>query len=129
LKGRVEVVRHYGDLPEIECYPNQLNQVFMNLLVNSAHAIEGEGTITIETRREGDSVVLRFSDSGKGIAEEHMGQLFDPGFTTKGAGVGTGLGLSISYNIVEKHSGTIEVESEPGEGATFTIRLPVEAKT
>jgi len=129
LKGRIEVERNYGDIPEIECYPNQLNQVFMNLLVNSAQAIEGKGRITIDTSQDNGSVVLRFSDTGKGIAPEYMDVLFDPGFTTKGAGVGTGLGLSISYNIVEKHAGTIEVKSEPGQGTTFTIRLPIEAKT
>jgi len=127
LKRRVEVVRHYGDIPRINCYPNQLNQVFMNVLVNAAQAIEGKGTITITTRAEGNEVVVSVADDGKGIAPDHVVHLFDPGFTTKGAGVGTGLGLSISYNIVEKHGGSIGVESEVGKGSTFTVRLPIRA--
>ncbi|MCC7535025.1 MAG: PAS domain S-box protein [Deltaproteobacteria bacterium] len=123
-KDRVEIVRDYGELPEVECYPNRLNQVFMNLLVNAIQAIEGKGTVTITTRAEGDQVVLRFSDTGKGISGEHMARIFDPGFTTKGVGVGTGLGLSICYRIVQDHKGTIEATSELGKGTTFTLRLP-----
>jgi signal transduction histidine kinase len=127
LKNRIEVVKDYGDIPEIDCYPNQINQVFMNVLVNAAQVIEGQGRITIVTRRDGDCVTVSISDTGRGIAPEHMDRLFDPGFTTKGLGVGTGLGLSISYRIVQAHRGTIAVASEPGKGATFTIRLPIRA--
>jgi len=127
LKNRIEVVKDYGDLPMIDCYPNQLNQVFMNILVNAAQVIEGAGRITITTRRDGDHVTVAISDTGKGIAPQHMDRLFDPGFTTKGVGVGTGLGLAISYRIVQAHKGDIAVASEPGRGATFTIRLPIRA--
>ena len=129
LKLGVEVVKDYGELPPIVCYPNQLNQVFMNLLVNGVQAMDGSGTLTISTRVEGEGdakeAVLTISDTGRGIPEDHVARIFDPGFTTKGVGVGTGLGLSISYQIVEKHEGTIEVESKTGEGSTFTIRLPL----
>ncbi len=126
LKGGIEVVKDYGTLPEIDCFPNQLNQVFMNILVNACHAIEERGTITISTRAEKDVAVVRISDTGKGIKAEHLQKIFDPGFTTKGVGVGTGLGLSISFRIVQDHHGTIEVESVHGRGTTFTVRLPIE---
>ncbi|MCH7549151.1 MAG: hypothetical protein IH969_06410, partial [Candidatus Krumholzibacteriota bacterium] len=125
MKDRVEVVKEYGDLPLIECYPNQLNQVFMNLLTNAADAIEGEGTITITTEVDGDRVKLAFSDTGVGMPNEVMSKIFDPFYTTKEIGKGTGLGLSISYGIVEKHGGKIEVESVEGEGTTFRITLPI----
>ncbi len=125
LKQRIEVVKNYGDLPSIECIPNQLNQVFMNILLNASHAIVGEGKITITTRREGDWVVLDFADTGKGIPKENLVRIFDPGFTTKGVGVGTGLGLSISYRIIQGHGGSISAASEVGKGTTFTIKLPV----
>ena len=87
--------------------------------------MDGRGTITITTRRNRDSVVLEFADTGRGISEEERERIFDPGFTTKGVGVGTGLGLSISYRIIEEHNGTIDVSSEPGKGSVFTIRMPV----
>lgn len=125
LKPGIEVVREYGKLPAIECSPNRLNQVFMNLLINAIQAIGEKGTITITTRREVDDVVLEFADTGPGIRSEVVERVFDPGFTTKGVGVGLGLGLSISYQIVQDHHGTIEVESEPGHGSRFTIRLPI----
>ncbi|MFQ5499403.1 MAG: sensor histidine kinase [Candidatus Zixiibacteriota bacterium] len=113
-------------MPDVVCYPNQLNQVFMNILVNGAQAIDGKGNITIRTSRRGEQVVVEFIDSGKGISPEHLHKLFDPGFTTKGVGVGTGLGLSIVHQIVRGHGGELQVESEPGKGATFRIVLPVE---
>jgi len=125
LKKRVEVVKHYGDLPEVACFPSQLNQVFMNHLNNAILAMEGKGTITITTARDGDHVVLRFADTGMGISPENLERIFDPGFTTKGVGVGTGLGLSICYRILQDHQGTIEVSSEVGNGTEFAVRLPI----
>jgi len=125
LKYKCEVVKEYGDLPDIYCLPSQLNQVFMNLLVNAAQAIEVRGTITIRTGQDGERVWVEVSDTGKGIPPENIQRLFDPFFTTKPVGLGTGLGLSVSYNIVEKHHGKIEVHSEVGKGTTFRVWLPV----
>ncbi len=125
LKNRIEVVKRYGELPRVQCYPNQLNQVFMNVLANAEQAIEGKGTITITTEHRGESAIVRISDTGRGIPPDELKRIYDPGFTTKGVGVGTGLGMSISYNIVQKHNGRIEVASTPGEGTTVTITLPV----
>ncbi len=125
IKYKAEVVREYGELPEVECLASQINQVFMNLLVNAAHAIEERGVITIRTGHENDKVWVAISDTGKGISPEHMNKIFDPFFTTKAVGTGTGLGLSLSYGIVQKHGGSINVESEVEKGATFTIHLPV----
>ncbi len=126
IKYCAEVVKRYGTLPEVECLPSQLNQVFMNLLVNAAHAMEGKrGTITISSGRNGDEVWVEIGDNGKGIARENLGRIFDPFFTTKPIGKGTGLGLSISYGIVQKHHGRITVSSEPGVGTSFRITLPV----
>jgi signal transduction histidine kinase len=120
----VEVDLDLAEVPRLLCYPNQLNQVFMNLLVNARHAIEPPGKITIRSRAENGEVILSFQDTGTGIAPEHLQQIFDPGFTTKGVGVGTGLGLAICYQIVQRHGGQIEVDSEPGKGSVFTVRLP-----
>ncbi|MGE0080352.1 MAG: bacteriohemerythrin [Thiohalomonadaceae bacterium] len=125
LKYKATVVRDYGDLPPVPCLPRQLNQVFMNLLVNAAQAIERKGVITLRTRRRGDMAVIEISDTGAGIAQEHLGRIFEPFFTTKPVGKGTGLGLSIAYGIMEKHGGHIEVESAPGHGATFRLWLPL----
>lgn len=125
LKNRIRVVKEYEDIPLLSCHPNQINQVFMNLLTNAAHAIQGSGTITIRTRADGSSVLISFQDTGSGIGPENMKRLFEPGFTTKDAGLGTGLGLSISRRIAQDHKGTIEVESEVGKGSTFTLRLPL----
>lgn len=125
FKNRIEVVRDYGEVPDILCFPNELNQVFMNLLVNASQAIPERGQISITTSRDGNTILIRIADSGVGIPGEHLARIFDPGFTTKGVGVGTGLGLSISYNIIKKHEGEISVASEPGKGTTFTIRLPI----
>lgn len=126
LKDRIEVVRRYEEIPQIHCYPNQLNQVFMNLLVNASHAIEDRGTITIRTFAENDRIVISISDTGAGISQEVLPRIFDPGFTTKGFGVGTGLGLSIVHRIIEDHGGTITVDTAPGEGSTFTLTLPIQ---
>ncbi len=125
LKNRVVIHKEFGELPPITCSPSQLNQVFMNLLVNACHAIEGKGDIYIKSYCLGDQVAVEIRDTGKGIPKENLGRIFDPGFTTKGAGVGTGLGLSIVYQIVEDHDGKVEVESEVGQGTTFRIILPV----
>ncbi|MBI4482287.1 MAG: ATPase [Acidobacteria bacterium] len=126
LKRRIQVFKEFGAVREIECYPNQLNQVFMNMLVNAAQAIEGEGEIRIRTWEEDDTVRVAISDNGKGIPPELQHRVFDPGFTTKKAGLGTGLGLSICLKIVQDHGGRIELESQVGRGTTFTIVLPIQ---
>lgn len=125
LKYKADLIKEYGDLPQIECLPSQLNQVFLNILVNAAHAIEGHGTITIRTGRQGEQALITIADTGKGIDPRHLNRIFEPFFTTKPVGVGTGLGLSVSYGIIQKHGGTIEVQSELGKGTTFTICLPI----
>jgi two-component system NtrC family sensor kinase len=112
-------------LPLLNCYPQKLNQVFMNLLVNAAHAIEGHGTIHVKTFSDGGDIVVCISDTGKGIAPENLTRIFEPFFTTKEVGKGTGLGLSISYDIIKKHGGVITVESRVDAGTAFTIRLPL----
>lgn len=128
IKYVAEVVKEYGDLPLVTCRPQQLNQVFMNLLVNAAHAIEGHGTITVRTWQEGETVLVAISDTGKGIDPEHLNRIFEPFFTTKEVGKGTGLGLSICYDIIHKHDGEILVKSTVGSGTTFTVRLPLVSK-
>ena len=125
IKYKAEVVKEYGDIPEVECLSSQLNQVFMNLLVNAAHAIEERGTITIRTGSEAEEVWVEIADTGTGIEPEHIQKIFDPFFTTKPIGKGTGLGLSLSYGIVQKHHGRIEVQSELGKGTAFRMWLPV----
>ncbi|NTV11035.1 MAG: histidine kinase, partial [Zoogloea sp.] len=128
IKYSCDVVRDYGELPRIECLGSQLNQVFMNLLINAAQATPPgrRGTITLSTGRAGeDEVWVEVKDDGCGIPQEHLNRIFDPFFTTKPVGTGTGLGLSLSYGIVEKHHGRIEVSSKPGEGTTFRVLLPV----
>ena len=124
LKNRIRVVKSFGKLPDLECFPNQLNQVFMNILVNAAQAIKGNGEIRIKTWREAGTVNIAISDTGVGIPSEHLSKIFDPGFTTKGVGLGTGLGLSICYKIIQDHHGRIEAESS-NQGTTFTITLPL----
>lgn len=129
IKYKAEVVRDFNELPMIECLPWELNQVFMNLLVNAAQAIEGFGIITVSTEAAGDTVRIMIGDDGKGIPPDALPRIFDPFFTTKGVGDGTGLGLAISYGIVAKHNGKIEVTSVPGEGSLFMIELPVKQPT
>jgi len=125
IKYKAEVVKNYAAIPDVECLASQLNQVFMNLLVNAAHAIKEHGTITISTGQQNDEVWVEISDTGEGIAPENMSKIFDPFFTTKPIGKGTGLGLSLSYGIIQKHHGRIEVHSEIGKGATFRVWLPI----
>ena len=126
IKYKAEVVKEYGSLPEVECLPSELNQVFMNLLVNAAHAITAErGAITIRTGTEDQDAWIEIADNGGGIPAENLKKIFDPFFTTKPVGKGTGLGLSLSYGIVKKHNGRIEVQSELGHGTTFRITIPL----
>jgi two-component system NtrC family sensor kinase len=125
LKYKANIVKEYGVIPDVECLSSQLNQVFMNLLINSAQAIETHGTISIKTGQKNGEVWVEISDTGKGIAPESIQKIFDPFFTTKPIGQGTGLGLSISYGIIQKHHGKIEVQSQPGSGTTFRILLPI----
>lgn len=126
IKYKADVVKEYGRLPEVECLPSQLNQVFLNLLVNAAQAMEGpRGVITVRTGSDGERVWVEVSDTGKGIPPEILGRIFDPFFTTKPVGKGTGLGLSLSYGIVQKHHGRIDVSSEVGRGTRFRVELPI----
>jgi len=124
-KNRIEVVRYFGNIPKMRCYPNRLNQVFMNLLVNAVQAIRGEGVISIRTEKNDDLICIQIADTGMGITSQNLKRIFDPGFTTKGVGVGTGLGLAICYQIVQEHRGDLTVESEVGKGTIFTLMLPI----
>ena len=126
LKYKVTIVRSYGKLPELECMPSRLNQVFLNLLVNAGQAIRDSGTITIATGVDRSEAWISIADTGCGIAPENLGRIFEPFFTTKPVGQGTGLGLSVSRSIVHKHGGRIDVESEIGRGTRFIVRLPLE---
>jgi hemerythrin-like metal-binding protein len=125
LKQKVAVVKEYAGVPLVECMASQINQVFMNLLLNAAQAIESNGTITISSGSSGDEVWIEVKDSGKGIAPEHLNRIFEPFFTTRPVGKGTGLGLSLAYAIVQKHHGRIEVKSEVGKGSAFRVYLPL----
>jgi two-component system, NtrC family, sensor kinase len=126
LKYIATLERQFGEIPEILCNPQQLNQVFLNLLVNAAQAMDRQGSIMVKTWDEPGWVCVSVSDTGRGMPEEVQQHVFEPFFTTKPAGKGTGLGLSISADIIRKHHGTISVASEPGKGTTFTVRLPVD---
>ena len=127
LKYKADVRKDYGDIPIVEGYPQQLNQVFMNILVNAAQAIEERGEIRISTRKVNGYVEVSISDTGSGIPEENLPRIFDPFFTTKEVGKGTGLGMNVAYNIIRKHNGSIDVKSKVGEGTTFRIRIPAES--
>jgi signal transduction histidine kinase len=126
LKDKITVNKEYGDIPKIKCSPSQINQVFLNLLTNAAHAIETQGTILIKTRAENGRVSVEIQDDGKGIAEELLPKIFDPFFTTKKIGEGSGMGLSIAYKIIQQHNGDIDVTSEVGKGTTFVVSLPIQ---
>lgn len=125
LKYHTEVVKEFTELPAIFCNPSQINQVIMNLLTNAAHAIPDRGVITLRTGHEGDEVWIEVSDTGEGIAPEHVSRLFEPFFTTKPVGKGTGLGLSLSFGIIHNHGGRIDVQSTKGQGTTFRVWLPI----
>jgi signal transduction histidine kinase len=125
LKYKAEVIKEYAGIADIECIPSQLNQVFMNLLINAAQAIEKHGRITVRTGQEDQKVWVEVQDTGRGIKSEHLSRIFDPFFTTKPVGKGTGLGLSLSYGIVNQHHGRIEVQSEDGKGSSFRVWLPI----
>ena len=127
FKEGVTVVRDYGDLPKVRCYPGQLNQVFLNLLMNACDAMHCQGSVEIMTRQTAEGVRLEFRDDGPGVPPELLNRLFDPFFTTKEVGKGTGLGLSLSHGIIERHGGKISVSSEHGAGATFVIEIPLDA--
>ena len=128
IKYNADIVKNYGDLPEAWCLPSQLNQVFMNILVNASHAIEDYGVITITTGTSNGGIWINIADTGMGIAQEKINRIFEPFFTTKPVGKGTGLGLSLSYSIIQKHKGKITVSSEIGSGTTFQIWLPNETR-
>jgi signal transduction histidine kinase len=128
IQGRIanaQLVKEYGQIPEVECLPSEINRVFMNLLLNAAQAILGQGLITIRTGVVNGGVFVSISDSGCGIPPENLSRVFDPFFTAKPIGQGPGLGLSLSYGIVQRHHGRIEVESAPGQGSTFRVWLPL----
>jgi two-component system NtrC family sensor kinase len=120
----IEVVKELAEMPPVECYAQQVNQVFMNLMVNAGHAMGERGTLTIRTRSVDSGVEIEVSDTGHGIPPENLEHLFEPGFTTKGKRVGMGLGLAICREIVDRHEGDMSVTSEVGVGTTFTLRLP-----
>ena len=124
LGDHISVVEKYGEIEPIVCYPSRLNQVFLCLLVNAIEAVDGSGQIVVTTQQKDDKLWVSIEDDGKGIPEQSLKQIFDPGFTTKGVGVGTGLGLSICHQIVQDQNGTIEVESKAGQGTTITTILP-----
>jgi signal transduction histidine kinase len=124
-KDRIEIVKDYGKIPEIDCYPGQLNQVFMNVLSNAIEAIDDKGEIRVSTSMSENSVRISIKDTGTGIPEKIRSKIFEPFFTTKEIGQGIGLGLSICHSIIEKHHGSIEIHSEMGKGSEFVIVLPV----
>ncbi|MEO0898489.1 MAG: tetratricopeptide repeat protein [Bacteroidota bacterium] len=125
IKKKVEIVKNYGKIPAVQCYPGKLNQVFMNLLSNAIQAIEGQGKITLTTSQEGERVNIQIVDTGKGMSQEVQNRIFEPFYTTKEIGKGTGLGLAISLGIIQDHNATIQVDSEEGRGTAFTISLPI----
>lgn len=123
-KNKIEILRDYSDLPLIKCYPNMLNQVFMNILVNACQSIENTGKINIKSEYKNNNLIVKIKDNGKGIAPDKIDKIFSVGYTTKGVGVGTGLGLAISEKIIQKHKGKITVNSELGVGSEFIITIP-----
>lgn len=126
VKHKAEVIRDFGALPKLSCAPSQINQIFLNLITNAAHAIEGCGRIMITTKADNQYVHVVIRDNGKGIPPQNIKKIFDPFFTTKPVGEGTGLGLSIVFKIVEDHGGHIRVKSEVGKGTAFCVSLPLQ---
>ncbi len=122
-KNRINIIKNYGEIPAVKCFPNMLNQVFMNILINACQAIEGNGTITITTEYKNDNLIVKIKDTGHGIPANQLDKIFTAGFTTKSSGVGTGLGLAICSKIMEKHKGEISVNSEVGKGSEFVITI------
>jgi signal transduction histidine kinase len=129
MRDRVRIVKHLGTLPKVRCMPSQVNQVFLNLITNAAQAIEGDGTLTIESKADANDVEISFTDTGCGIPDDVLPKIFDPFFTTKPVGEGTGLGLSIVHKIVKSHGGSIKVRTTPKKGTTFTVILPLHGQT
>jgi len=125
LREEITLVKEFNATEEVECFPMELNQVFMNLLINSVQAIQARGEIRVRTWQEGGQTFVCISDTGQGIPAEHLERIFDPGFTTKGVGVGTGMGLPICYKIMEMHRGKIQAASQPGKGTAITLQLPI----
>lgn len=123
-KNRINIIKNYSQLPLVKCYPNMLNQVFMNILINACQSIEKQGEITISTAFKDNNLTVKIKDSGKGIDIDKINKIFTAGYTTKGVGVGTGLGLAISEKIIQKHNGKISVNSELGRGSEFVITIP-----
>ncbi len=127
LKYKCKVEKEFGELPDLYCIPNQLNQVFMNLLINAGHAIKGDdGLVKIKTWADSKHIYVSIKDNGCGISEKNQKKIFEPFFTTKEVGKGTGLGLSLVFDIIKRHNGSIDVQSEVGVGSEFTITLPIE---
>ena len=127
LRERIQVVKQYGEIPQVFCNTGRINQVLLNVLVNASQAIEDKGSITIATSVQDDKLAVQITDSGAGIPQEFMDKIFETGFTTKRAGVGTGLGLSICRQIMTEHQGGFELESVQGQGTTVTVTLPLGA--
>jgi two-component system NtrC family sensor kinase len=134
LSSNIKINTEFGDLPDVECYPGKLNQAFLNIISNAAHAVQKRygnnagGELTIITDHDDKDVFIRIKDNGTGMDANTLKKLFEPFFTTKDVGEGTGLGMSIAYNIIKKHSGTINVSSLPGEGTEFTLQIPINFK-
>ncbi len=129
FRRRILFVTDLGELPEVECFPALFSQVLLNLVVNGAQAIEGEGTVTVRTRQDGEQVSVDVTDTGRGIHPEDQSKIFKAGFTTKPIGEGTGIGLALSHEIiVDTHAGSLNFTSEPGHGTTFHIRIPTKQK-
>ncbi len=124
LGNRIKLHKKYSDIPPISCMPGQLNQVFLNMLLNAIQAIEGDGNIWISTAIKDNNVIVKFKDDGNGIPKKHVDKIFEPFFTTKPIGMGTGLGLSISYGIIQAHGGDIQVKSKKKAGTSFIISFP-----
>jgi len=130
LRERIRVERRWGPIAPVRCAPQQLQQVFLNLVMNAAQAIGESGTIRIATAPDGpERVVVHVEDDGAGVAPEHLERIFDPFFTTKAVGEGLGLGLAIAHGIVRRHGGEIRVESRLGRGTRMSVHLPVDADT